>query len=83
MIVNVQMFRVKTTSGTFEVDDFDWGYPDEYGEQYLTFFLDEEVVSRLAIEEVHEIIRMQFPKPVRRKCREASQRMPMLFVLAE
>jgi hypothetical protein len=78
MIVKVQAFRVKATSETFEVDDFDWGQCDEYGEQYLTFFRDGQVVCQLLIEEVHEITRIMFPQPVSDKLREDSQNIPGL-----
>ena len=76
MIVRTQGFQVKTTPGTFEVDDFDWGHPDKYGAQYLTFFRDGEVVYQLPIEEVHEIIQTSFLKEVNRKRRTESQSAP-------
>ena len=59
-IHTMQMFRVKTVAGAFEADDFDWGSPDENGEQLLMFFRDGKIMCCLPIEEVYEIVRLSF-----------------------
>ena len=51
-----QLFRIRAVSATFEADDFDWGSPDENGEQYLMFFKDGEMLGRLAVADVSEIV---------------------------
>jgi hypothetical protein len=71
MVVKLQVFRIITTLTTFEADDFDWGECDEQGEQFLTFFRDGEVIYCFNIQEVQEIIRIQWPQLVKDRLREA------------
>ena len=58
--MKMQMFRVVTVAGAFEADDFDWGSPDESGEQLLLFYRDGKIMCCIPIEEVDEIVRLSF-----------------------
>ena len=66
--IRLEIFQVETSGGIFEADDFDWGHPNEYGEQCLTFFQDGELLCSMNIDEVHKIAKLYAPHVVREAC---------------
>ena len=53
--MKMRRFRAETLSMTIEADHFDWGEADHQGRQYISFFIEGNLIQAVPLDEICSI----------------------------